>query len=336
MIELSIIIPTRNRCLLLQKALESLTKQTFSLERFEVIVIDNGSTDDTKAIAKSFDGQLKLQYHYDNRPGLHVGRHDGMKLSQSNLLAFADDDIEAFPTWLDGIYESFQDNKIVLVGGKNLPKYESQPPFWILEKWYQMYDYGHCVPELSILDFGDENKEIPASYVWGCNFAIRKDVLQAAGGFHPDGMPFDLIQYRGDGESYVSKFITENHLKTAYNPRASIYHIVPNSRMTIDYFKKRAFCQGVEMSYIDKRYAQEIKPQHINNFRKLKKYFNIITGITTRQLIKTQMKESEMTDIEKQINLSRQLGYNYHHQLYIQQEYLREWVHKNNYLEIDK
>lgn len=337
MVPLSVIIPTRNRCQELSTALQSLTQQTIPMDRFEILVVDNSSEDDTPTTAKAFQTILpNLKYLRETHLGLHNGRHAGWRDASGEILVFADDDIEAFPTWLEGIYESFQDIETVLVGGKNLPKYESQPPFWILEKWYQMCDYGHCVPELSILDFGDEIKEIPASYVWGCNFAIRKDVLQAAGGFHPDGMPFDLIQYRGDGESYVSKFISENLLKTVYNPKASVYHQVPNSRMTIDYFKKRAFCQGVEMSYIEKRYAQETAPKNINRFNKLKKYFNIITGITTRQLIKTQMRESEITAIEKQINLSRQLGYNYHHQLYFQNEYLREWVHKKNYLEIDK
>lgn len=330
MIEISVIIPTRNRSLLLQKTLESLTMQTFSMEKFEVIVIDNGSIDDTKAIVESFDGQLKLQYHYDDRPGLHVGRHDGMKLSQSNLLAFADDDIEAFPTWLEGIYESFQDSNTVLVGGKNLPKYESQPPFWILEKWYQLHDHGHCVPELSILDFGDEIKDIPANYVFGCNFAIRKGILQDAGGFHPDGMPFEMIQYRGDGETYVSQYISNHNLKTIYNPKASIFHFVPNSRLTLDYFKKRAFCQGVEMSYKYLRYSSIASyPKH---GKKLKRLLRHLSCKETHAAIKSLLYQESITDIEKQIEQSRKIGYAFHQHMYRTDESIRKWVHKENYL----
>ena len=330
MIELSVIIPTRNRCQLLQKALESLTKQTFSMERFEVIVIDNGSTDDTKVIAESFVGQLKLQYHYDDRPGLHVGRHDGMKLSRSNILVFADDDIEATSTWLEGVHESFQDEATVLVGGKNLPKYESQPPFWILEKWYQMCNYGHCVPELSILDFGEEKKEIPANYVFGCNYAIRKCVLQDVGGFHPDGMPFEMIQYRGDGETYVSQFISNHNLKTIYNPKASIFHFVPNSRLTLDYFKKRAFCQGVELSYINLRYhTSNDYPKH---GKKLKRLFHYLSGKEIHANIKSLLYQESITDIEKQIEQSRKIGYSFHQHMYKTDENIRNWVHKENYL----
>lgn len=332
MIEISVIIPTRNRCFFLQKALESLTKQTFSMERFEVIVIDNGSTDDTKAITESFDGKFKLQYHYDDRPGLHVGRHDGIKLSKSNLLAFADDDIEAFPTWLEGIYESFQDKKVVLVGGKNLPLYENQPPFWIQQKWYQLCEFGHCICDLSILDFGDEVRNISPYYIWGCNFSIRKDVLLDAGGFHPDGMPFELIRYRGDGETYVSQYVIEHNLIALYNPKASIYHLVPKERLSIDYFCKRAFCQGVSDSYTHLRNHTEKEIDYTPS-SKWRKRIRTVLGIEGVGILKRIESQLNLTDYDKQIKQSYEIGYSYHQSQYKRDISIREWVHKENYIE---
>ena len=91
------------------------------------------------------------------------------------------------------------------------------------------------------MDFGDKIKEINPSYVFGCNFSIRKNILLEAGGFHPDGMPQEIIKYRGDGESYVSKYIEKNGYKTIYNPKASVYHLASTDRMTKKYFAKRAF-----------------------------------------------------------------------------------------------
>ncbi len=331
MIQLSVIIPTRNRCQSLKGVLESIVTQSFPKENFEVIVVDNGSTDDTRSVVDEFSGQLNMQYHFDDRPGLHNGRHDGMRLSHGDILVFADDDIEALPTWLEGITESFQDKSVVLVGGKILPKYEEQPPFWILEKWYQLCEYGHCLPELSLIDFGEERREIPAQYVFGCNFSIRKQILHSSSGFHPDGMPFELIQYRGDGETYVSNYITEHHLKTIYNPLASVYHLVPTSRLTIDYFKKRAFCQGVEMSYIDKRYKTNNNPT-VKRGGKISKWFRIITGLETYRQLKTIQNKPSLTEIEKQISQSYSIGYQYHDTLYHSDKSLHEWVHQNNYL----
>ena len=251
---LSIIIPTRNRCSLLETTLKSISLQTFSPNNFEVIVVDNGSTDSTKQIVESYINNIQnIHYYYDSTPGLHVGRHLGLKEAKADLLVYADDDIEAFPTWLEGIWESFQDEEVVLVGGKNLPKWESEPPYWIYEMWMDINHYGHSLGYLSILDFGNNIMEIDPGYVWGCNFSIKKNILIEAKGFHPDAFPQDMIKYRGDGETSVSDFIRKNNFKTIYNPKASVFHFVPTNRMTIDYFCKRAFNQGISDSYTKAR-----------------------------------------------------------------------------------
>lgn len=331
--EISVIIPTRNRCDVLAKALEAVSNQTFSQEQFEVIVVDNGSTDNTQQVVESFKNKIQnIQYVYDETPGLHVGRHQGFKHANSEILVYADDDSFGFPSWLDGIYDSFQNKDVVLVGGKDLPKYESNPPFWILEKWYQVCEYGHCMPELSLIDFGENIKEIPSYFVYGCNFAIRKSIIEQAGGFHPDGMPFELIQYRGDGETYISRYIEEHGLKTIYNPRASIYHLVPTSRMTIDYFKKRAFCQGVEMSYMDLRYGRSFETTSKHG-KKLKRYLKFFLGEETLNRISQLEKSLSKSEYEFQIDKSRQIGYNYHQQMYRDDDSIKVWVHKKDYWE---
>jgi len=89
---------------------------------------------------------------------------------------------------------------------------------------------------LSILDLGDTIKTINPYHVFGCNFSIRKKILLEAGGFHPDAMPQELIRFRGDGESHVSRYILVHGYKTLYHPKASVYHLVTHNRMTEDYF----------------------------------------------------------------------------------------------------
>lgn len=324
MIQLSIIIPTRNRSVLLHNTLESIAKQSFPIEDYEVIVIDNGSTDDTKEVVKSFETKLPhLVYHYDATPGLHVGRHNGYKLAKSEILVYADDDIEAFPTWLEGIYESFQDPEVVLVGGKDLPKYEEKPPFWIEEQWYNITKDGRSYDALSLIDLGDSIKEIPPYYVFGCNYSVRKSLIAETKGFHPDGVPFYIIEYRGDGEWYVNKYIVEHGYKVLYNPKASVYHVVTKDRMTLDYLKRRAFRKGVEQSYADKRYNLKSSKMMIRRF---------LSKILHGTLF--QKKDKLMTDMEKEIAKSYNYGYNYHDTMYNNDKKIREWVHKDNYLDI--
>ncbi len=70
---------------------------------------------------------------------------------------------------------------------------------------------------------------------------------------HPEGFIQDMIMFRGDGETFVSKHILKNNYKTIYNPKASVLHIVPKERMTIESFKRRSFNQGISNSYSDIR-----------------------------------------------------------------------------------
>jgi glycosyltransferase involved in cell wall biosynthesis len=247
---LSVIIPTRNREHLLSKALDSIAQQSFPRDQFEVIVIDNGSSDNTKSVCTKMKGRFgSFQYLYDDRPGLHVGRHLGMQNAPSEILVFADDDIEAFPSWLAGIAIAFQDPSVVLVGGKNLPNFESKPPGWILDLWKGRPEGPRTISSLSILDLGEDRKEISPIWVYGCNFSIRKQTLLAANGFHPDAMPTNLTMFRGDGESHVSRYVRDQGFKTIYAPDASVYHWVPQNRMTVAYFSERAYKQGISDSF---------------------------------------------------------------------------------------
>lgn len=258
---LSVIIPTRNRASYLSRVLESLTRQTYPINKFEVMVVDNGSTDSTRDICASFAQKMpQLQYLCEETPGLHAGRHRGMITANADILVFGDDDIQASPTWLEGIAEAFSDRQVVLAGGKNLPKFQLDPPAWIRRMWEKERKGGRILPYLSILDLGDEMREIPPYHVFGCNFSIRKVVLIEAGGFHPDAMPPELIRYRGDGETHVARYIAERGFKALYHPKASVHHLVPMDRMTESYFVKRAFLQGISDSYTELRSRKKRSP----------------------------------------------------------------------------
>jgi glycosyltransferase involved in cell wall biosynthesis len=310
-IKLSVIIPTRNRAEVLERALQSIVKQTLPTDEYEVIVIDNGSTDDTEVIINSFNKSIKnLVYIYDEHPGLHVGRHRGLLAAKADLLVYADDDIEALPTWLEGVLESFEDSSVVLVGGKNIPNFESIPPDWILEMW-EKSNNKKILGHLSILDFGEEIQEINPFYVFGCNFSIRKSILIDAGGFHPDGMPQELIRYRGDGETHVSQYIHNKGLKSLYNPKASVYHLVSEGRMTQAYFKQRAYNQGISDSYTSIRNGK-------------KKYF-------LKRKIKTLIKKYFFSQ-NVEIDESFFSGYQYHQQQVKGNLQLRAWIKRESYI----
>lgn len=320
---LSVIIPTRNRSSLLEKAIQSLIAQTYPQDDFEVIIIDNGSTDGTKNIVEPYKTKLPhLIYAYEPSPGLHVGRHAGLKIARGDILVYADDDIEAFPTWLEGIAESFEDPSVALVGGNCLPRYESSPPPWVELLW-STTQFGKANSMYSILDFGNTIQEISPYYVWGCNFSIRKEVLLKVGGFHPDGMPDELLQYRGDGESAVSREILNMRYKTIFNPKASVYHFVSTKRMTLEYIHKRGYMQGISDSYTSIRQNHKADPKmairmSISNqiYRfKMRVRGHISTGMQPRDHYRSGWLE----------------GYLYHQHEALKNERLLDWILRNNY-----
>jgi SAM-dependent methyltransferase len=252
-VRLSVIIPTRNRCRSLRRTLLSLRNQTYPQEDFEVIVADNGSRDGTTAACQEFRDRFR---HFillcDSRPGLLAGRHAGYRAARGEILVFTDDDIEAFPTWLEGIAEAFEFDRVGLVSGKCLPRFEAPPPAWVAELCDRS-ELGWSIGWYSLLDFGDRVRTIPHHFVWGCNFSIPKTVFERTGGFHPDALPPELIRFRGDGETAVAADVSAMGLVALYHPKASVYHVVSKERLTPRYVYRRAFNQGISDSYTQLR-----------------------------------------------------------------------------------
>ncbi|WP_214104006.1 glycosyltransferase [Acrocarpospora catenulata] len=98
----SVIIPTYNRSEILRETLHQLTRQSIPVDDFEVIVADDGSTDQTKAVVDSFAGRLHMKYHWQEDLGFRAGhaRNAGARLAVGNLLVFLDTGAMAGPDFL--------------------------------------------------------------------------------------------------------------------------------------------------------------------------------------------------------------------------------------------
>lgn len=253
----SVIIPTRNRATTLAGALTSLAAQDFPQRAHEVLLVDNGSTDETQALLEAFTishPHCPLRGIVEPEPGLLAGRHRGAREARAPLLAFTDDDVVVEPTWLRAIVDAFADPAVHLVGGPSLPRYEVPPPPWLEWLWSRNGARATC-GDLSLLDLGGEAREIDPTWVWGLNFAIRKETLIALGGFHPDCMPKHLQRYQGDGETGLALKAKAGGHKAFYATGALLHHWIPASRLTIAAFEERYFYQGVSNSYAEIRAA---------------------------------------------------------------------------------
>jgi len=323
---LTVVIPTRNRADLLAPALESILKQDLAPSRFEVLVIDNGSTDDTQHVIDQYKGQLaNLSGIYAPEPGLHTGRHAGMKAAKGDILVFADDDIEALPSWLSSIDAAFKDPQVAMVGGNNYPLFLQNPPDWLNRMWHRATFRGYkSIPSLSVIEFTQAPRKMSPYQIWGCNFAIRKEVLLQAGGFHPDGMPKELIRFRGDGETHVSRYVAESGLKCVFHPGASVHHKVTPERMTHAYFRQRGFNQGVSDSYT------QLRQQDLPSASAKRPFIKRALGLTVRVLnLLRDSAETRRAMEERQ--LGHREGFSYHQDAYRDDPEVREWVHRPTY-----
>lgn len=97
---LSVVIPTHNRCTILEKALLALDRQTLSPDEYEVIVVDDGSTDRTEAMVRELPVRYPLQYEKQERRGPATARNAGIRLARGGLIVFIDSDIVAAPGFL--------------------------------------------------------------------------------------------------------------------------------------------------------------------------------------------------------------------------------------------
>jgi glycosyltransferase involved in cell wall biosynthesis len=327
MVKLSIVIPTLDRAEYLARLLDSIGRQTVSEDRFEVIVVDNGSVDETREVVTSYENKIRnITYVYEATPGLHECRHAGYSVSKADIVVYADDDIEAFPTWLEGIEESFADRSVVAVGGKCLPRFDASPPEWLLQMWDEKTrgSGGNVLSYLSIIDLGERKRMIRADYIFGCNMSLRKSVILEAGGFHPDSMPSSLMRFRGDGETHVMNYINKKGYAALYNPKASVYHAVPASRMTREYFCQRAFRQGLSDSYTSTRAHLLGEGPSLGN-RILTKTRRL-AGLTIKSIRKTSNNE-----LTKAIERGYSEGYKYHKAEVAKDAELRDWVKRKTY-----
>lgn len=296
MIALSVIIPTFNRVLYLKKAVKSILGQSIDKNRYEMIVIDNGSTDGTQVVIDELNeiNNGYIRYFYESQPGLHVGRHKGAKEARGDILVFCDDDIVADKYWLEGIIETFENTEAVLVGGKILPKYEINPPEWI-ERFWTFGEEGKHLDILSLIDMGDKIKEVDPSYILGCNYSIKKEIFFECGGFNPDSVPDNMIKYRGDGETGLSLKIKEKGWKAYYNPKACVYHNIPKERLTVKYFCKRMFNQGISDSFTEMRKLGGVKDpirMRVRDAYKKGKIFHREEVLRDKRLLDWVLKES--------------------------------------------
>lgn len=238
--DISVIVPTYNRADLLPGCLQSLADQTLSAERYEVIIVDNNSTDHTKTIAKVFaDKHRHFSLIGERTLGRSHAVNTGVRHAKADYVAFTDDDTKAFPDWLERIVASFSEIEPtpVVVGGEIRPVYEKPPPDWFSDS-YEAFSLGD---QKHFLQSREECYSI-----CGNNMAVNRVILLELGGFATYFGHVGRKLRMGDDTEIILR-VYERFPHIWYDPDIRVQHWVPAGRMRVLY-RLRRFYQGAVVS----------------------------------------------------------------------------------------
>ncbi len=242
-LDLSVVICTRNRADLLDRALGSIHHAHAPAQsRWELLVVDNGSTDRTTDVALSWADRLPLRYLYELEPGLSAARNRAMSEARGRLLVFTDDDVEVDPDWLIAMERARRRwPEAGYLAGRIVPSYEGGRPAWLTDA---------CESLLAgvVIRYSPERGPGPlppdAPRPMGANLAFDADALRGVGGFRTD-LGRKGTSLVGGEEVAVLDALERAGLHGAYVPGAVVYHHTPRDRLGWEFLHRYFIGVGV-------------------------------------------------------------------------------------------
>lgn len=231
---LSVIICTYNREKYLYNVLKSIAENDFPTDRYEIVLINNNSTDRTEEECRRFTEafpKVRFRYFMETRQGLSYARNRGVTESEGDVLVFVDDDALVNGEYLQTYADFFEQHpEIEAAGGPIIPRYETAEPAWM----------SHYTKALitGYKDLGDKVREFPkGDYPGGGNAAYRASVFQEVGLFNVElGRKGDSLI--GAEEKDIFDKMTSRGMRFFYLPTAILYHLIPEKKLTADYFDR--------------------------------------------------------------------------------------------------
>src|SRR5687768_618294 len=241
----SVILCTRNRAHYLPEVLSTLAAQECVVP-FEVIVVDNGSTDGTSKLLEEWCVRhTRFRAASEPRVGLSRGKNAGIRISRAPLLLFTDDDVQVHPRWVASYYELFSRNggeAMLLAGGPIIPIPNDLGPWpgWLAESG---------LADAGMLDHRQQRELQRFEYVWGGNMAVPRALFERFGCWDESaGLQGEGRVTREDSEFFEDTELQDRVRKaggaTWFCPQAVVHHRVDRGSVTPRRICSTAFARG--------------------------------------------------------------------------------------------
>ena len=231
---ISVVIATRDRAALLASTLEALAVQESPGCPFEVLVVDNASTDETPAVVESAARRgLPVVYFYEAKSGKSHALNAAVLRARGDILVFTDDDVLPSPGWLAAYRRAFEETGADYAAGRILPLWEAPPPRWLSPALYGVLAVPDGGTERLTILKGVNDDVMPL----GANMAIRRHVLDRVGGWNPELGKLQGTLRTGEDHDFSLKMIRAG-FTGVYDPAACVQHRVPPERLRLGYFQR--------------------------------------------------------------------------------------------------
>jgi glycosyltransferase involved in cell wall biosynthesis len=239
----SVVIATYNRAADLGATLGSLAGLHPDGD-WEVIVVDNNSTDDTRAVveraARSFP--VPLRYVFERQQGRSPALNAGIRQAHGAIIATTDDDVRVEPDWLDRAGEALERLRCDYVGGRVLPIWGAAPPSWLPNG-------GKHWAVIALLDYGTQPIEFGTRVPLGVNMAFRRSAFDRAGLLDPHtGRKAGTLLGQEVREWCIRARAAG--VRGFYVPELVVRHIVPAGRLNKAYFRRWFYWRGISRAML--------------------------------------------------------------------------------------
>lgn len=221
--------------------LESIAANTLPFNQYELLVIDNNCTDNTREICQQFMTKYpKVDFHLLTEPeqGLSAARNCGIRNSKGNLIIYVDDDAIVDTNYLQDYVDWFTSNpNTMAAGGPIEPKYEDCiEPVW-MTKYTKTLLTGW-------MNLGDKVIQFPkGKYPIGCNSVFRKEVFDKIGLFNTE-LGRNGNNLMGGEEKDIFDKMKTHDMEITYLPSPILHHIIPPIKLSKDYFDRLTYLIG--------------------------------------------------------------------------------------------